>query len=672
MPEATIAISAIPNSGKTTLFNRLTGASQTVGNWAGVSVEKKVGHLDLDGLQAELVDLPGTYSIVPHSLEEEIVINYFLDSPPDLILNVVEATNLYRGLGMTLQLCMSGIPMVLAVNMMDEARRQGIQIDFEAFSKHLDTPVVPITAQTGEGIPELRKVIREVLQGKRKCSIPHISLPPLLETEITLLGREVALLEINGQLDERFVALQLLEGGEASRRMVRRRPELQAVSRIAEEKRAWLENVLQENIVTTCAKSRFNSARGLVQEVVKTAGGVPESSTAKIDNFLMHRYTGLPLFFLVMFLLFQGVFALGSPLQEWLGTGVGLAQAWLKDFLAAASWPPLLIDFLVDGIIEGGGVVASFFPIIALFFILISLIEDTGYMARAAFLMDRAMHALGLDGKAFISLFLGYGCNVPAVMSTRILSGSHSRLLTMLLIPFTLCTARLQIFVFLSAVLFTASVAPLIVFLLYMGSFLVILLAGLILKLFRLGGRPEPFIMELPPYRLPLLKTVLLRSWMEVRDFLYRATTLIVAGVAMVWFLTNFPGDVPTGSEGTLAGILGRSTAFFFEPIGLHWQESVALIFGFIAKEIVIGAMAVIYSGEGNLAGQVTAHLTPLQGLSLMVFTLIYTPCVATLAVIRTESNSWRIPGLSLLLGICLAWVMSFIVYRGGLLLGFN
>ena len=671
MPEVTIAITAIPNSGKTTLFNRLTGANQTVGNWPGVSVEKKVGRLQLNGFHVQLVDLPGAYSITPSSQEEEIVRDYFLDSPPHLILNVVEAGNLYRGLGMTLQLSTSGIPMVLAVNMMDEARRQEIQIDFDAFSKHLGIPVVPLVARTGEGVTELKRVLLEVLQGKGVYRHPHISLPTVLEKAITDLSRQLELEDGYAHLDERFVAVRLLEGGEAASRLVRRQPSLQPILRRAGAKRIWVEKILGTDVVTTCAQCRFNAARGLVREVTKTPGVKPTSLTEKIDNVLMHRLLGLPLFFLIMFVLFQGVFALGTPLQELIGAWIGTLQTWLKNCPVTAGWPPMLADFLIDGIIEGGGVVVSFFPIIALFFIFLSLIEDTGYMARAAFLMDRVMHALRLDGKAFISLFLGYGCNVPAIMSTRILSSRHSRILTMLLIPFTLCTARLQIFLFLSGILFAPSIAPLIVFSLYVGSFLIIILAGTILRPFHLGGSPEPFIMELPPYRLPLLRSVGLRSWLEVKDFLYRAATLIIAGVSVVWFLTHYPGYVPAGSAETLAGRIGRSLAPLFEPIGIHWQESVALIFGFIAKEIVIGAMAVIYGAEADLAGQLSAHLSPLQGLSFMAFTLIYTPCVAALAIIHTESRSWKITASSVLLGLGLAWMVSFLLYQGGRLLGF-
>jgi len=671
MPEVTVAITAIPNCGKTTLFNRLTGANQTVGNWTGVSVEKKIGRLQLNGFHVKLVDLPGAYSITPSSLEEEIVQDYFLDSPPHLILNVVEAGNLYRGLGMTLQLSTSGIPMVLAVNMMDEARRRGIQINFPAFSEHLGIPVVPLVARTGQGVTELKRVLLEGLQGKGIYRPPLISLPPVLEKAISDLSRQIEGQDGYAPLDESFLAVRLLEGGEAASRLVRRLPSLQPVLRRASAKRTWVEKILGTDLVTNCAQCRFNAARGLVREVTETPGEIPTTLTEKIDNVLIHRLLGLPLFFLIMFVLFQGIFALGTPLQELTGAWIVSLQTWLKNSPVTAGWPPMLADFLIDGIIEGGGVVVSFFPIIALFFIFLSLIEDTGYMARAAFLMDRVMHALRLDGKAFISLFLGYGCNVPAIMSTRILSSRHSRTLTMLLIPFTLCTARLQIFLFLSGILFAPSIAPLIVFSLYAGSFLIIILAGTILRPFHLGGSPEPFIMELPPYRLPLLRTVGLRSWLEVKDFLYRAAVLIIAGVAVVWFLTHYPGHLPAGSAETLAGRIGKSLAPLFEPIGIHWQESVALIFGFIAKEIVIGAMAVIYGAEADLAGQISAHLSPLQGLSFMAFTLIYTPCIATLAVIHSESRSWKITASSVLLGLALAWMVSLIFYQGGRLLGF-
>jgi ferrous iron transport protein B len=334
------------------------------------------------------------------------------------------------------------------------------------------------------------------------------------------------------------------------------------------------------------------------------------------------------------------------------------------------SLPDFAGNLLIDGILNGLGIVISFFPLIAIFFIFMSLIEDSGYMARAAFLLDRLMHSLGLDGKAFINILLGYGCNVPAVMGTRILSSRHNRIVTMLLIPFTLCSARFQVFVFLAAILFAPSVAPWVVFGLYVLSFVMVFVVGFILKLFKFAGKPEPFIMEIPPYRVPTVNTVALRAWMEMKSFLYTASTYIIGGVVLVWLLTNLPAGVEPGSINTWAGQIGQFLQPIFHPIGIGWREVIALIFGFVAKEIVVGSMAVIYGAD--TATQILASITPLQGISFMVFTLLYTPCIATIAAIKAESASWKITGISLVLGIAIAWVSAFIVYQGGLVLGFH
>jgi ferrous iron transport protein B len=678
MAELAIAIAAIPNTGKTTLFNRLTGANQTVGNWAGVTVEKKVGRFRLDEYEVELTDLPGAYSITPSSIEERVVRDYLLGTPPDLLLNVVDVGNLYRGLGLTLQLAMTGIPMVLAVNMMDEARRKGLEVDVEALSEHLGIPAVPVVARTGEGISQLEQAMVDTVKGRRSPRPPHLSCPPVLEQAIADLARDI---EARARPDKhtkpgrgnglggQFVAMRLLEGGGSARRVIKSRPLLADLTANAGRARAHVEQALDERLPVTCARCRFNAARGLVQEVTHRPAGEPPSATRRIDDFVLHPWLGLPLFLLVMLLMFQGVYTLGAPLQDWLGTGVAAVQEVLRGGAEALGWAPLLIDFLIDGLVEGVGVVASFFPIIVLFFVFLSLIEDSGYMARAAFLMDRVMHVLRLDGKAFVSIVLGFGCNVPAVMGTRILSSRHNRVLTMLLVPFSLCSARLQVFLFLAGILFAPTVAGWVIFGLYFASFFAIVLIGLMLRPFRIGGRPEPFIMELPPYRLPVPRVVALRAWQEVREFLYRAATLIVLGVVAVWFLTHFPLGVPISE--TLAGRLGGALEPIFDPLGIHWRETVALIFGVIAKEIVVGAMAVIYSAGPDLAARLAADITPLQGLSFMVFTLLYTPCIATVAAIRAESASWKVTLLSLSLSIGSAWVASFLVYQGGRLLGF-
>lgn len=669
MSDQIVAVCASPNTGKTTLFNRLTGANQTVGNWPGVTVTKKTGHFDLNGHAINLVDLPGAYSLTPTSLEERVARDFLLNSPPDAIINIVDAGNLYRGLGLTIQLAMSGLPMIVGVNMMDEARTQGIEIDFAAFSEHLGVPVIPIVARSGEGIDDLKRILLSVLEHRTREHPPHISFPPVLEEAVSELARKIEQ-QTPTDLDQNFVAMRLMEGGLATSHLVNRHPELKVLVNEAATVRHQVERNLENDLPTTCAQCRFNAARGLVQEAVQLPSHLPVSLTEKLDRFLMNRWVGLPLFLLIMFLMFQGVFTLGAPLQDWIATGIEGSDLWLRQTPLLQVLPPMVQSFLLDGLLAGVGVVLSFLPIIVLFFLFLSLIEDSGYMARAAFLMDRLMHLLRLDGKAFISLLLGYGCNVPAVMGTRILSSRHNRILAMLLIPFTLCSARLQVFLFLSAILFAPRLAGLVVFGMYLLSFFIIILVGLLLRPFRFGD-PEPFIMELPPYRLPLLRTVLLRAWQEIRGFLKRASTLIVLGVIAIWFLTHIPAGVPPGSEATLAGRIGLFLAPVFEPVGIQWAETVALFFGFIAKEIFIGALAVVY-GTANLGSTISASITPLQGISLMVFTLIYTPCVATLASIQVEARSLRVTLISVGLGLVLAWLASFMTYQGGLLLGYH
>jgi ferrous iron transport protein B len=670
MTEATIAVCAAPNTGKTTLFNRLTGSNQSVGNWPGVTVEKKTGRRRLDGYDVLFVDLPGVYSLTPSSEGERITRDYLWDSPPDAILNVLDAGNLYRGLGFTLQLAMTGLPMVVAVSMMDEAHAKGIEIDFERISEHLGLPTVPIVARTGEGMPDLEATLLAVLQGKSTQHPPHISFPPVLEQAISDLAREVEATDEQSGLDHVFVAASLMEDADAAVHLTRRSPALKRLVSEAAANRRKVEKRLAVDLPIACAECRFNAARGLVREAVRMPPSLSASATERLDRLLMHRWLGLPLFLLIMLGLFQAMFALGTPLQTRLAAGIQAIQAWLWVQPALGALPPLVQSFLVEGLLAGLGVVVSFLPIILLFFVMLSLVEDSGYMARAAFLMDRLMHTLRLDGKAFISLLLGYGCNVPAVLGTRILSSRHSRVLAMLLVPFSLCSGRLQVFVFISGILFAPRSAPWVVFSLYILSFGIIFLAGLLLRPFRFGT-PAPFIMELPPYRRPMVSTVTLRAAQELRDFLHRAATVIVIGVVAVWFLTHYPPDVPAGSPDSLAGRTGLFLAPAFSPIGIHWAETVALFFGFIAKEILIGALAVVY-GAPDLAAAIRAEVTPLQGLSFMVFTLIYTPCVATLAAIWSESRSWRVALLSMLLGVGLAWLVSFIVYQGGLWLGYT
>lgn len=662
----TVALASIPNTGKTTLFNRLTGSNQTTGNWPGVSVEQKSGSFTLGEYTVTLIDLPGAYALSPVTEEEQVVRDYLLQSPPDIILNILDARNLYRGLGLTLQLALSGLPMVVAVNMMDEARRQGISPNFKVLAQHLGVPIIGLSARTGEGMPDLKNALYEVVKYPEKTGIAHISCPPLLEKAFIQLAEAIKQSGIKTRLDHTFLAMRLLEE-ETQEQWI----DNDKVSVLTRQWRSRLKHSLKTSIPVACANCRFNAARGLAMEVLREQPVIEDKLSKRLDHVLLHRFFGLPIFFLLMFLLFQGVYGIGAPLQDLLATGFDRAGSYLADQAMIFALPTWMQSFLFDGLWQGMAVVTSFFPIIALFFLFMSLIEDSGYMARAAFLMDRLMHRLGLDGKAFISILLGYGCNVPAVMGTRILTSSYSRILTMLLIPFTLCTARLQIFVFLTAMFFSPAIAPFIILSLYVCSFTAVLLTGLVLRPFRIGGNPEPFIMEIPPYRLPTLRSISLRTWYELKDFLSRAATLIVAGVLIVWLLIHMPPSAPPASAATWAGQLGQILAPIFQPLGIDWQETVALIFGFIAKEIVVGGLAVIYGGS-DLAGQMSGHITQLQSISFMLFCLLYTPCVATIAAIWSESRSIKITLLCLAFGLGIAWITSFIFYQSILFLGFH
>ncbi|HHH38970.1 MAG TPA: ferrous iron transport protein B, partial [Sedimenticola sp.] len=426
--DVVVALSSIPNTGKSTLFNRLTASRQNTGNWPGVSIERKSGHFDLGEYRIRLVDLPGAYSLSPVTEEERVVREFFLSTPPDAVLNLLDARNLYRGLGLTLQMAMSGLPMVVAVNMIDEARRQGGEPDLEVLSSHLGVPVVAISARTGEGIPALLDALYQTVRNPARARPPHIACPPVLEEAIKDLSRRLEMGQEAGStpLDPNFIAMRLLEGGE-------REPLPGQGAALRQATRRWAHQVEQatgEEIPILCAGCRFSAARGLALEATRHNPPLPDRLSERLDRLLLHPWLGLPLFLLIMLLLFQAVYGLGGPLQGWLSDGFDAAAGWARLQPAVAGLPPWLRSFLFDGVWQGLSVVTSFFPIIALFFVFMSLIEDSGYMARAAFLMDRLMHRLGLDGKAFISLLLGYGCNVPAVMGTRILSSRYNRLLT--------------------------------------------------------------------------------------------------------------------------------------------------------------------------------------------------------------------------------------------------
>lgn len=598
-----IALIGMPNTGKSTLFNRLSGASARVGNWPGITVDLMSAKILLGSHIAELIDLPGIYDVQGFSDDEEVVRHFLANNSVDLIIAVLNSAQLDRQLSLLLQLKTLGLPLLLTLNMSDEANRAGIRLDIQGLSKALDMPVLALSAKYGEGINAL------------------------LQTANTVVSHAT---------------------GVASK------VDFDAHS--------------AQDAINASANDTL-SVDALVERYVDAPATLTHSNTDKIDQVLLHPWFGLPLFFAAMFLLFQFIFTVGAPIQNGLAWLLDITRATLLDPLFASS-PSCLKGLLLDGIYNGIATVAAFIPIIILFFLVMSMVEDSGYLSRAAYLMDTLMAKMGLDGRGFVMMLMGFGCNVPAIMGTRVMRSRPMRLLTMLVIPLSLCSARLQVFIFIIAALFAPRHAPIVLFSLYVMSFFTMFLTAVIFQ--GQYKNSEPFILELPPYRFPTARQILLRGWHEVRHFLNRATKFIMIGVVLVWVMTNFPADVAPASIDTYAGQIGQLFAPVLDPLGINNQLAIALIFGFVAKEIVVGALAVIYGLQGDaLMAQMAVQIDWVQAISFMLFTLIYTPCLSTVATLKSESKSVWFMWLSLAWSLSLAWMVSFVFYQTARFLGY-
>jgi len=593
-----IALLGMPNTGKSTLFNRISGASARVGNWPGITVDLMSAKILMGGHIAELIDLPGIYDLHGFSEDEQVVRHFLANNAVDLVIILLNSSQIDRQLSLVLQIQKLNLPAVLALNMADEAKRAGITIDTESLTRELNMPVISISAKFGDGLPKALQAATTIINQNKTATDP------------------------------------------------------QQISQLLQE-----DNQIEREM------------EQLITHHVQIPATLSDNTTDKIDRILLHKWLGLPIFFAAIFLLFQFIFTAGKPLQDGL--------AWALDLLRTAALEPLfanspawLSGLMLDGIFNGVATVAAFVPIIILFFLVMSMVEDSGYLSRAAFLMDALMAKMGLDGRGFVMMLMGFGCNVPALMGTRIMRSRPMRLLTMLVIPLSLCSARLQVFIFMITALFTAKQAPFVLFTLYIMSFATMFLTAVLFQ--GQYKNTEPFILELPPYRFPTVRQIVLRGWHEVKHFLNRATKFIIIGVVLVWVLTNFPSDVPPASSGTYAGQIGTLFAPILDPIGINSQLAIALIFGFVAKEIVVGSLAVIYGMQGDaLMVQMATQVDWVQAMSFMLFTLIYTPCLSTVATLRSESKSSAFMWLSIVWSLSLAWVVSFVFYQGARALGF-
>ena len=579
-----VALVGMPNTGKSTLFNRLTGAQARVGNWPGITVDLLAAKILVGDSMVELVDLPGVYDLRGYSEDEAVVVSFLERNRLDLALVVLNAAQIERQLQLVAHLSKRAVPLLLVLNMADEAKALGITIDVDRMRTRLAMPVCLLSAKYGSGMEALRKEMAAALRGTSDSSeVPR------------------------APVDERAID-------------------------------------------------------ELLHEAVAVPAQASHALTEKVDRVLLHHWLGLPIFFAVMFLLFQFVFAVGKPMQDGLGWLFNALRADLLDPVFAFL-PEVIRGLLLDGVYNGLTTVASFVPLIILFFICMAIVEDTGYLSRAAFLMDALMSRFGLDGRSFVMVLMGFGCNVPALMGTRVMRSRGLRLLTMLVIPMSLCSARLQVFVFFIAALFSARSGPMVLFSLYLLSIAAAMITSLVFK--RRYANSDTFVLEMPPYRFPTARQIVLRGWHELGHFLRRATRFIVAGVVLVWVLTHFPTGAAPGSGDTWAGQVGSWLSPVLSPLGIDPKLTVALIFGFVAKEIVIGALAVIYAREGSaLVSAIAGQITWAQAYSFMIFTLLYTPCLSTIATIRQEARSASFTALALAWPLGLAWAASFVFYQ--------
>ncbi len=671
-----VALAGNPNCGKTTLFNALTGSNQYVGNWPGVTVEKKEGTARLGDRSITVVDLPGIYSLSPYSMEEIVARDFIIGEGPDAVIDIVDATNLERNLYLTVQLLELERPLVLALNFMDEVKARGDQIDVERLSKELGVPVVPITAKTGEGLDELLQVAH------RQMHLGVTYEPDDLYDDFThdihhRMGELIHDYAYAANLPAHWASIKLLEGDGIVAKALNLPADVQnKLDAIIAEYEASSALGDRETLV---ADSRYRYIERVVRaSVVKGKGSEGPTLTEKIDRIVTGKYTALPLFLcamLVMFVITFGPF--GSWLQDGVSTLIDLFSGWLEGTLTAAGAPAVVISLVCDGIISGVGGVLSFLPQIALLFFFLSFLEDSGYMSRAAFIMDRLLRRFGLSGKAFIPMLMGFGCSVPAIMGARTMENEKDRRMTILLIPFMSCSAKLPVYGLLSAAFF-GPWAGLVVFGLYVIGMAVGILSGILFKHTLFSGEPAPFVLELPPYRFPSMENIATHVWQKVKGFLVKAGTLILAMSVVLWLLQSFDFSLHMVDDAanSMLGTLGALIAPVFAPLGFgFWQAAVALLTGFIAKEMVVSSLSMFYGFSLTAAGTAVAAampgFTPLSAFSMLVFILLYVPCVAATSTMAKELGSAKWTAFSVCWQIGVAYVVSLLVHTVGLALGF-
>lgn len=667
----TIALAGNPNCGKTSLFNLLTKSRQHIGNWPGVTVEKKEGTLKFKGESYKVIDLPGTYSLGAYSEDEIVARNYILKDKPDVVINVVDATNLERNLYLTTQLIEMGANVVIALNMIDQAEALNIEIDTNKLSKRLGVPIIKTSALKNRGIEEL---IETSIHSKKNEKLININYGEDIEKEIKNLSSLLETYKNKLEFPINWTALKLLENDEYIKDKIKQLNAPSIFTKLEESNKTIEKNVGFEADMSIVDK-RYSFISSITEDVIKKPSEKQVTTTEKIDKIVTNKYLGIPIFALIMYCLYELTFIIGAGIQEWFGDLIAKAGVIVSDWFANMGAPELLVGFIDKGLFGGVGAVLSFLPLIMVMYFLLGLLEDSGYMTRAAYVMDRLMRGLGLHGKTFVSMIVSVGCNVPGIMSTRTLENKKDRMIAILINPFISCGARMPIYaVFVEA--FFPTHQGLVLFSLYVLGIIVALISGKIFSKTLFKGESSYFVMELPAYRMPSIKNVFLLMWEKAGAFFKKAGMIIFPMMIVLWALSVLPLGVEPNSEHSILGMIGSFVAPLFVLAGYGtWQAGVSLITGILAKESVVATMGMVYAGveEGEaLINVIQQVFTPLSAVSFLVMTLLYTPCLAALGAIKRETNSMKWTIFSAVYTFVIALVLSTLVYQVGLLLGFQ
>lgn len=680
----TIALAGNPNSGKTTLFNSMTGSRQHVGNYPGVTVEKKEGTCKFGDATIAVVDLPGTYSLTAYSVEELVARNFIIEEQPDVVVDVIDASNLERNLYLALQVMELGVPVVLAFNMSDMARERGIEFNLELLSSLLGAPIVPTVGHKNVGVQELLAAAVRVAHNGRPANAPDIRYGEDIEQAIERIRASLNdYARCAGEREARWTAIKLLENDKEVAAGI----QSDELHKAVRAERARIEALLGDSAETIIADRRYGFISGACQESVRSTVESRHTRSDRIDEVVIHRVWGLPIFLGLMYSVFWLTFTVGTPPMDWLDSLFG----WLGGVVAGL-WPAgsdsVLKSLLVDGIIGGVGGVMVFLPNILLLFLAIAALEDSGYMARAAFMMDRLMHKIGLHGKSFIPMLTGFGCSVPAIMATRTLENQRDRLTTMLVIPLISCGARLPIYALIIPAFFPEAWRAPVLWIIYVIGIVLAILCAKLLRSTLFKGESVPFVMELPPYRMPTIRGMAIHMWERAGLYLKKAGTIILAVSVILWALTSFPKtrDIAPQSSPekrqaaemshTVAGRIGHAMEPFIKPLGFDWRIGTAMIGAFAAKEVFVAQMGIVYSvgaadeKSESLRGKLRANYSPLVGFCIMLYMLISAPCMATIAVTKRESNSWKWALFQLVGLTVMAYVLTLLVFQAGTLLG--